>query len=157
MSDWDPTVSAFPSEPLLGLRHGFAAPPMPTCCWRAMTWTILTDEARCAVCGRTMSGCAVVAWRSTFDVGVPSLVDPLDAVIDGMTLRRLLELDTARRREQDLRSIPYGLSDLFTAAQREAVSAHWSAELRAKVAAAKAADAERERNRVLVDLDPEDP
>lgn len=40
-------------------------------------------------------------------------------------------------------------------AQRAAVSAHWSAELRAKVAASAAAARERERLRVVVDLDDE--
>lgn len=81
-------------------------------------------------------------------------VNPLDVKYDGVTLRVLLEIDEDRRRE-----LPpeHGRSPLaqrliarrITPAQRAAVSAHWSAELRAKVAASK----ERERNVVRIDLD----
>lgn len=79
----------------------------------------------------------------------------LDTVFDGAPLRELLEVDQRLRRD----CLHTGLYEAprlwwimqggeFTAAQREAISAHLSAELRAKVAAS----AERERCQVLVDL-----
>jgi hypothetical protein len=74
------------------------------------------------------------------DPPAPS-VDPLDVKIDGVTLRRLLEMDENHRREHIVGAI-------IGPAQRDAISAYWSAQLRAKVAATKKADAERERNRV---------
>lgn len=74
---------------------------------------------------------------------------PLDVEHDGVTLRGLLDLDEERRRG-DKANVDhlrmYGRP--FTPAQRDAISAHWSAQLRAKVAAS----AERERSRVVVDL-----
>lgn len=72
--------------------------------------------------------------------------DPLDAVIDGVTLRDLVRRDEIIQRGE----APEYRRD-WTPAQRAAVSAHWSAELRAKVAASK----ERERTRVVVDLEDE--
>lgn len=85
--------------------------------------------------------------------GPPSAPDPLDVEYDGAKLRILLERDRRHRnevpqppgRDKDTRWLP------LTPAQRAAVSAHWSAELRAKVAAA----AEAERQRVRVDLEDE--
>jgi hypothetical protein len=51
------------------------------------------------------------------------------SLIDGQALGRLLEIDTAHRRES------FGVAPRhFTPAQRAAVSAHWSAELRARIA-----------------------
>lgn len=75
--------------------------------------------------------------------------DPLDVEYDGWTLRALLKLDAAARRENVTAQVS---RSCFTPAQRAAVSAHWSAELRARVAAAKA----KERERVVLDVDPED-
>lgn len=72
-------------------------------------------------------------------------VSPLDVKYDGVTLRDLLIDDERARRHE-------GTHPRFTPAQRAAVSAHWSAELRARVAAAKA----KERERVVLDLDAED-
>lgn len=57
--------------------------------------------------------------------------NPLDAVIDGVTLRRLLMYSEMYRREE----VPASPRHVFTPAQRAAVSAHWSAELRARVEA----------------------
>jgi len=76
--------------------------------------------------------------------------DPLDVPYDGVTLRDLLVVDEARRREQDIGVIPWRNTDpwTWTAAQHAAISAHHSAQLRAKIAASKQA----ERNRVVVDL-----
>jgi hypothetical protein len=79
--------------------------------------------------------------------------DPLDVEYDGWTLRRLLECDKYARREVGGR--PRGTMDHATPAQRAAVSAHWSAELRSKVAASAAAEAAHE-NRTTLDADPED-
>jgi hypothetical protein len=74
-------------------------------------------------------------------------VDPLDAVIDGQPLHYLLDIDRWTQRELS------GMAPVFTPAQRAAVSARWSAELRAKVEAKRKADEERERSRVLVDCE----
>jgi hypothetical protein len=69
--------------------------------------------------------------------------DPLDVMYDGYTLRHLLGWDEAFRRRDAL-----PVKRWLTPAQRAAISAHWSAQLRARIAAST----ERERNRVCVDL-----
>lgn len=73
----------------------------------------------------------------------PVPIDPLDVEYDGVTLRELLAYDRDRQREHLL----WHEDKAFTPVQRAAVSAHWSAELRAKVAAAK----ERDRNQVTME------
>lgn len=79
--------------------------------------------------------------------------DPLDVKYDGMTLRYLLDLDEVRQRAEQ----PHGRFKLYTPIQREAISAHWSAHLRAKIAASTAAEVQRDRGRVACDpLDLED-
>jgi hypothetical protein len=78
-------------------------------------------------------------------------IDPLDAEHDGVRLAALLIRDHNNQREKLPRP---GRAHAFTPAQRAAVSAHWSAQLRAKVEASEAADAAR-RPSVVVDL--EDP
>lgn len=80
------------------------------------------------------------------------MVGPLAEIYDGVSLRELVQYDWARSREMSSNGTP-AQRGRFTPAQRAAISAHWSAQLRAKVAASKAADAERERNRVLVDVE----
>src|SRR4051812_26050759 len=70
----------------------------------------------------------------------------MSAIIDGVRLSSLLRQDEVNRRECST------LSRHMTPAQRAAVSAHWSAKLRAKVEAKRKADLERERTRVVVDL-----
>jgi hypothetical protein len=70
---------------------------------------------------------------------------PIDACVDNVQLRELLVLDAERRREGLL-----ARSRHITPKQRAAISAHWSAELRAKVAASRAAAAELQL-RVVVD------
>ncbi len=75
-------------------------------------------------------------------VNVWSIIDPLDVEYDGVTLRRLLEMDENRRTER----IP---GVILSPGQRAAISAHWSAELRAKIATSKAA----ERRRVTITHD----
>jgi hypothetical protein len=64
--------------------------------------------------------------------------DPLDAVIDGMTLRELLAWDADARHEGWAGT---RARRRFTPAQCAAVSAHWSADLRAKVEARRRDDA----------------
>ena len=64
--------------------------------------------------------------------------DPLDVMYDGVMLRTLLDGDAYNRHEHG-RGLTYAKP--LTTAQRAAVSAHWSAELRRKVSEAK----ERER------------
>lgn len=75
------------------------------------------------------------------DPDPPRPIDPLD----GETLRCMLARDEAKRRE-DL------LGATFTPQQRAAISAYWSAQLRAKVAAS----AKHEQNQVMMPLDVED-
>ena len=78
----------------------------------------------------------------------PPAPDPLDVKYDGVTLRVLLERDKFNRCEH-ARMDPVGEATPFaiTSAQRAAVSAHWSAELRARVETSK----ERDRQRVVLD------
>src|SRR6187399_701212 len=69
-------------------------------------------------------------------------IDPMDVEYDGIRLGVLLKHDERRREET-----PGWVGDgapRFTPAQRAAVSAHWSALLRAKVQAGAKTDAERE-------------
>lgn len=53
----------------------------------------------------------------------------MDSIIDGVTLRKLIEIDEINQRHEIPRA--------WTRSQRAAVSAHWSAQLRAKVAASE--------------------
>lgn len=76
---------------------------------------------------------------------IVAVIDPLDVEVDGNTLRECLVLDEIMRRDW------YG-GRALTTAQRSAVSAHWSAQLRAKIADGAAADKARETS-VVVDLE----
>lgn len=97
--------------------------------------------ARCT-CGKR-EVCSICSGR----VEAAALSDPLDVEYDHVKLRTLLAIDESRRTEVQF---VYAYRP-FTAAQRAAVSAHWSAELRAKVRASAAA----EQRRVVVDLEDE--
>lgn len=66
------------------------------------------------------------------------LVDPLDVKYDGVKLSGLLNVDRMRR--MDHNGYLVRARGELTPAQRAAASAHWSAQLRAKVAASKAAE-----------------
>lgn len=108
---------------------------------------ILSEGTLAAVCD--IGGVQHVALRSIyFHDPAPKPVDPLDVVCDGYTLRDLLGWDEAFRRSDAIR-----VKRWLTPTQRAAVSAHWSADLRAKVAASTAADKAREPS---VMIDPED-
>ncbi len=64
--------------------------------------------------------------------------DPLDVEYDGVKLRILLERDRRHRREIPPSPIPGDTRwRRLTVTQRAAVSAHWSAELRQRIAEAK--------------------
>lgn len=75
--------------------------------------------------------------------------DPLDAVIDGWKLRDLIAID--RSLQQEVKEAPFtkGGRAAWTPAQRAAVSAHWSAQLRAKVEASRKADEARKMSVVI--------
>lgn len=75
--------------------------------------------------------------------------DPLDVEIDGWKLRTLLAISEEYRQDRGMSPYP---PSRFTPAQRAGVSAHWSAQLRAKVAETRADDKAREIS-VIVDLE----
>ena len=91
------------------------------------------------------------AWwkqpRALIESGGPFVVDPLNVRIDGMTMRDLIAWDEEYRRELSPRPVRW-----FTPAQRSALSAHWSAELRSKITTGAA----RERNQVVLEHDVSD-
>jgi len=74
-----------------------------------------------------------------------SLADRLDHEIDGIRLRELVARDELQRRERS--------GAKFTPAQRAAVSAHLSSELRKRVEASDREAKRRDRMQVVVDLD----
>jgi len=76
---------------------------------------------------------------------------PLDDEIDGWKLRTLLDADEETRQRDCGRPRHY-----FTPAQRAAVSAHWSAQLRAKLAASAEIDKARQVSVRYCELDPDD-
>lgn len=94
------------------------------------------------------AGSATYAWPppghnpSRYAPEAQKPVDPLDVKYDGWTLRQLLDHNEKRRRED------WALAHQYTPAQRDAISAHWSMQLRAKVHAAK----EKERTQVVCDV-----
>jgi len=106
-------------------------------------------RSECFVPGQQLY-CATIAAAGRL-VMQPCIAElDMDAEYDGWTLRRLLQWDAKARHDFD--GFPGGLSG-FTPAQREAISAHWSAKLRAKVAAAK----QKEREQVVSDYDEDRP
>lgn len=76
------------------------------------------------------------------------VTDPLAVTYDGVCLRALLDGDEFNRQE---RGGAMWRAKRMTPAQRAAVSAHWSLQLKLRVAAKDAADKERERNVVTMD------
>lgn len=135
---------------LYGHRHLAHATLRAKTCPRCNTPKYLRrdSERRVTYCG---GGCSWQAADSDFAAAAPSQPthrSKLDVEYDGWSLRDLLAIDTFNRQEQwtGVSATP------MTPAQRAAVSAHWSAELRAKVHASK----ERERCLVVVDQDADD-
>lgn len=76
-------------------------------------------------------------------VAPPAPPDPLDLVIDGVSLGNLLEVDEATCRDEGYTAKPKQewKPTTWTVAQRAAISYHRSAELRAKISAGESADA----------------
>lgn len=83
------------------------------------------------------------------DLPRPLPSDPLDAIIDGIALGNLLVCDETLRREQ-LPAHRRLTRAVLTPDQRVAVSAHWSAELHARIEKARTADLEQ-RPQVVLD------
>lgn len=112
-------------------------------CEHPIPWQGSPEGWRCLACGQPTG--------RTLDTAVappppaPVLVDPLDVEYDGVRLRDLLVHDE-RQRQEDHAWDEFAYGQLAPA-QRAAVSAHWSAALRAKVTASD----EAERRRVCVD------
>ena len=102
----------------------------PICCGDSMAKFRQEGRFLCISCG----GFAANA------LALSASPDPLDRIYDGVTLRELLAQDEAWRREAS------SVALRLTSAQRAAVSAHWSAELRARVEA----KAERDCRRVTL-------
>lgn len=144
----------------------------PMCCGRVMVINTKRDEYNCGECRvvvdasiaearlpvigpateaalkhRAAASAARVAAAKAWDQiprGRSVEADPLDVTYDAISLRALLRSDELNRRESPC-------PQYFTPTQRTAISAHWSAELKRKVAAKAAADKERERNVVTMD------
>lgn len=127
-----------------GLKHGPRGEGGPGPC-----------DADCRKCGAEHTAAKIRTPHGDIEVRADPAVapgsitfvprDPLDVAYDGVPLRELLERDERRRRERPLAFLNVTRP---TPVQRAAISAHWSAQLRAKVAAT----AERERNQVRADL-----
>lgn len=74
--------------------------------------------------GDDVIGPIAITWCRPYE---PRLdFDPLDVTYDGVLLRRLIKMDEDRQRENIVGAI-------ISPAQRAAISAYWSAQLRAKV------------------------
>lgn len=88
--------------------------------------------AHCGKCGTTrLASVEMRGWLTCPGCDLIPPADPLDAVIDGVPLHRLLMYSEMYRREE----VPASPRHDFTPAQRAALSAYWSAELRARVEA----------------------
>jgi hypothetical protein len=112
--------------------------------WIKVDVKTVAERTQCCICGKYDT----VSWECDHGKAKPIAKppDPLDIEIDGLTLRFLLKCFRLNQQENE--------TSTFTPAQRAAISAHWSAELRAKIAAKR----EAERREVRVDLwDEEEP
>lgn len=116
-----------------------------------------TGNVRLWMASATTPGSVRVWLRATTQIGPDwqehewafAPVDPLDVEYDGRSLRSLFRLDEHARREN---VIGQTARSSMTPLQRTAISAHWSAQLRARVALSAAQDAAR-RPSVVVDMD----
>lgn len=164
--DWPPEYRcAVPGCKVMALKLGavvversddqpprYAGCPIPTCCGVTMRIAELVDAVECVTCKRVVTALELIAerdaeWDRISTCEQWQSVDLLDVEYEGVTLRKLLQIDLEAR--QEIGGI--GRSGL-SPYQRAVVAAHWSAELRSRVAAAKA----KERERVVLDADPED-
>jgi hypothetical protein len=91
--------------------------------------------------------CRLLEDFSIFTFGSLQPLVPEESFIDGVSLAKLLEWDEAERRDL---SVPVPRR-CWSDAQRQAVSAYRSEELRRAVKAKQLADGERERSRVQID------
>lgn len=104
---------------------------------------------------------ARAVWRQPPTIETPWMKvgdpapDPLDVKIDGATLRSLVEIGQCSAREMPHGGTATPVRPRLTPAQRAAISAHWSADLRIKVAASDAARKARETT-VVIGHDVED-
>lgn len=108
-------------------------------------------DGRCGPCSRGAAPPTIETPWVGVDLGSdpPTFVtapDPLDVKYDGVTLRDLISIDGLARCESKPSQRERAA---YTPAQRAAVSAHWSAELRARVEAGKRADAAQATSVVL--------
>lgn len=93
---------------------------------------VVDELGRLGEAGAKFTDKSLSEVRAKFGLPAP---DPLDVEYDGVKLCSLIDLDERRNRE-----IGNAIHVRFTPAQRAAISAHWSAELRAKVAASREAE-----------------
>lgn len=118
--------------------------------------TLKPDEMRMVAASRIEDcvPCPTCGKRGACDMtrhAIREARGPLDVKYDDVTLCDLLVLDERLRRGESTMRGPFDYQSprSLTAVQRAAVSAHWSAQLRAKVAASK----EAERRRVVLDTE----
>lgn len=109
----------------------------------AILWPMGARECVCRECFQRVKG-GLAALRAAWKGQTPIA---LDDEVDGQTMRCLLGWWERGQRDNG--------KYRFTDAQRAAISAHWSAQLRAKVEAGKRRDAER-AVRVVVECDIDD-
>jgi len=129
------------------LGHWVDPPQCGRCRRPLVRESMVSGSDRCRACG-DMEKAANARDAARLAEYQAARTDPLDVEYDGVKLRLLLDQDEMRQRtERPLRQF-----EPLSCAQRAAVSAHWSAALRAKVAAGAAVDKAREIS-VVVDLE----
>lgn len=136
--------------PHVVLRAVFFHDPLPdvTCSWVEKPPTEARAERGIRVHLKSMRANPDSAPYKYTTTWSHAPVDPLDVEWDGWPLRSLLEMDVKARREN---VIAQTTRACFTPLQRNAVSAHWSAELRKLTDAAK----QKDRNQVTMEHDDE--
>lgn len=120
------------------------------------TCTVLRQRAAAAAAAAVPAGeysAPGEPLRVKMSVQAASPPDPLDQVIDEVKLRNLVEWNEGHQREQTIHHRRLTTA-VLTPAQRAAVSAHWSAQLRAKVEASRAAAAESEPSVRYCEVEP---
>jgi len=116
-------------------------------------YTTLVQDGTCTISAGPIDLGIVTAVdpdRGTITTGMYP-IDPLDVQYDGVTLRDLIELRQHADREKNLGAgMSWRNADpwTWTQNQKDAVSAHWSAQLRLKVKATAEVDRIAKRNQV---------